>query len=144
MMVIRLPNSFVEYLFVWCMAMADPGFPVGGVYLGGGRRLPRQLHFKKFVCQNERIWTLGGGIAPDTPPRSAIYAGMCADRFFQQSFSHHTQMWQCGTCHSKNLDNEQVPPDILIFHNVSYFVFWAFYLQVRFISPTISVVQKCM
>ena len=26
-----------------------------------GRQLPRQLCFEKFVCQNERIWTRGGG-----------------------------------------------------------------------------------
>ena len=42
-------------------AVADPGFPVGGADLVGGRQLLRRLHFKKFVCQNERIWTLGGG-----------------------------------------------------------------------------------
>ena len=29
--------------------------------LVGGRGLPRQLRFENFVCQNERIWTLGGG-----------------------------------------------------------------------------------
>ena len=39
----------------------DPGYPVGG------RGLPKQLHFENFVCQNERIWTLGG-CAPATPP----------------------------------------------------------------------------
>ena len=33
----------------------------------GGRGLPRQLRFANFVCQNERIWTLGGR-APGTPP----------------------------------------------------------------------------
>ena len=41
--------------------MADPGFPVGGRRPRRGRQLPRQLHFEKFVCQNERIWTLRGG-----------------------------------------------------------------------------------
>ena len=41
--------------------MADPGFPIGGVDLVGGRGLPRQLRFVKFVCQNERIGSLGGG-----------------------------------------------------------------------------------
>ena len=37
------------------ISVADPGFPVGG------RGLPRWLRFENFVCQNERIWTLGGG-----------------------------------------------------------------------------------
>ena len=47
-------------------------FPQGGVDLVGGRVLPRRLRFENFVCQNERIWTLGGGRAPGTPPsRSA-------------------------------------------------------------------------
>ena len=35
---------------------------------GGGRGLPRRLHFANFVCQNERIWTLRGGRAPGMPP----------------------------------------------------------------------------
>ena len=38
----------------------------GGIDLIGGRGLPRQLHFENFVCQNERIWPLGGR-APGTP-----------------------------------------------------------------------------
>ena len=33
----------------------------------GGRQLPRQLRFEKFVCQNERIWTCRGR-APAAPP----------------------------------------------------------------------------
>ena len=42
------------------MAVADPGFPVGGRGpLTGGRGLLRRLRFENFVCQNERIWTLG-------------------------------------------------------------------------------------
>ena len=36
----------------------------------GGPQLPRRLCFKKFVCQNERIWTLRGR-APVAPPGSA-------------------------------------------------------------------------
>ena len=40
--------------------VADPGLPVGGVDFVGGGGLPRWLRFKNFVCQNERIWTLGG------------------------------------------------------------------------------------
>ena len=36
--------------------------------LVGGRGLPRRLHFVKFVCQNERIGSLGGGRAPGAPP----------------------------------------------------------------------------
>ena len=33
-----------------------------------GCQLPRQLRFKKFVCQNKRIWTLGGGARRRRPP----------------------------------------------------------------------------
>ena len=39
-------------------SVADPGFPVGGRGPRGGAW---QLCFENFVCQNERIWTLGGG-----------------------------------------------------------------------------------
>ena len=39
----------------------------GGADLVGGCQLPRQLCFEKFVCQNKRIWTLGGH-APVAPP----------------------------------------------------------------------------
>ena len=48
--------------FVKCqLSVADPGFPVGGRGpRRRGRGLPRWLHFENFVCQNERIWTLGG------------------------------------------------------------------------------------
>ena len=58
-------------------AVADPGFPRRG---GRGPRrrgcgLPRQLRFEHFVCQNERIGTLGGGTRRARPPRSAN--GMC-------------------------------------------------------------------
>ena len=44
-----------------CCSVADPGFPVGGggVDLVGGRGLLRRLCFVKFVCQNERIGSLG-------------------------------------------------------------------------------------
>ena len=51
------------------VAVADPGFPVGG---RGPRRqgcgLPRRLCFENFVCQNERIGTLGGGARRARPP----------------------------------------------------------------------------
>ena len=53
------------------ITVADPGFPMGGADLvGGGRQLSRRLHFKKFVCQNERIWTRRGR-APAASPGSA-------------------------------------------------------------------------
>ena len=47
------------------MSGGDPGFPAGRGH--GPRRgvwTPRRLHFANFVCQNERIWTFGGGRAP--------------------------------------------------------------------------------
>ena len=50
------------------IVVADPGFPVGGHGPRMGRRgLPRQLRFEYFVCQNERIWTLGGACAGHLP-----------------------------------------------------------------------------
>ena len=52
-------------------AVADPGFPVGGMDLVGGRGLPRHLRFEKFACQNEGIETLGGvrrARPPSDPP----------------------------------------------------------------------------
>ena len=49
-------------------------FPWGRWPRGGGRQLPRWLHFEKFVCQNERIWTLGGGGAPLDPPMCHYYS----------------------------------------------------------------------
>ena len=53
------------------IAVADPGFPIGGANLVGGCQLPRQLRSKKFVCQSERIWTLRGGARRQRPPESA-------------------------------------------------------------------------
>ena len=49
------------------ITVADPGFPIGGRGLRKGRRLPRQLRFENFVCENERIWTLGGACAGNAP-----------------------------------------------------------------------------
>ena len=46
-------------------------FPWGGANLVGECQLLRWLCFKKFVCQNERIWTLGGVHVSGTPPGSA-------------------------------------------------------------------------
>ena len=50
------------------LTVADPGFPVGGADLIGGHQLLRRLHFEKFVCQNKRIWTLGGARAGGAAP----------------------------------------------------------------------------
>ena len=56
--------------------MADLGFPVrGGRRPRGGRGLPRRVHFKNFVCRNERIWTRRGACAPVDPPMVQIGEG---------------------------------------------------------------------
>ena len=52
------------------LAVADPGFPVGGGGRGPRRRgcgLPRRLRFENFVCQNKRIGTLRGAHAGRAP-----------------------------------------------------------------------------
>ena len=54
-------------LYIIPNTVVDPGFPVGGRGRHrGDRGLPRWLRFKIFICQNKRIWTLGGR-APGTP-----------------------------------------------------------------------------
>ena len=65
-------------------------FPWGGIDLVGGRWLPKWLRFKNFVCRNERIWTLGGGRAPGTPPRSA---NVLFSLFLWYSFWHFHCRW---------------------------------------------------
>ena len=50
-------NSLLCTEHITCtVPVVDPGFPIGG------HGLLRQLHFKNFVCKNERIWTLRGGM----------------------------------------------------------------------------------
>ena len=48
------------------IAVADPGFPVGGRVhpLGGGRGPPMRVLFGENVCENERIRSHRGGRAP--------------------------------------------------------------------------------
>ena len=50
--------------------VADPGFPVGGRRPRRGAPTPEVATFRKFVYQNERIWTLRVR-APAAPPGSA-------------------------------------------------------------------------
>ena len=60
--------------------MADPGFSRGGATSYGERGLPRRLHFENFGCQNERIWTLSGGVRrarPLDPPM--LVPPLCED-----------------------------------------------------------------
>ena len=45
----------------------------------GGRQLPRRLRFEKFVCQNERIWTLRGAHAGGAPQIRQCYSSSVAD-----------------------------------------------------------------
>ena len=62
----------------------------GGVDLVGGHGLPRQLRFESFVCQNERIWTLGRR-TPGTPPISAN-----AQQWQIQNFQEGTRQPRMG------------------------------------------------
>ena len=57
-----------NYTFLCITAVADPGFPIGGHQPHrGGCQLLRRLCFIKFVCRNERIWTLRGGKCQQRP-----------------------------------------------------------------------------
>ena len=69
------------------ITVADPGFPVGG------HQLPRRLHFEKFVCQNERIWTHGGACQWH-PPGSATVSGAYAILY---SYALHMHLKLCHT-----------------------------------------------
>ena len=80
------------------ISVADPGFPIGGVDLvgRGGAWTPEVVTFQKFVCQNERIWTLRGACAGHAPSRSAN--AFCQKQavflivhiFFSKTFQFHT------------------------------------------------------
>ena len=67
--------------------MADPGFPVGGDNIVGGRQLSMQLAFLKYVCQNERMHD---GCAPLDPPLTAItissWHNMCPLKLFSNLY----------------------------------------------------------
>ena len=68
--------TIYKYLFskvTMDIAVADPGFSIGGANLVGGRQLPRRLRFIKFVCRNERIWTLRGGARRRRPLDPPMY-----------------------------------------------------------------------
>ena len=49
-------------------AVADPGFPVGGVHPLGGHGPPTWALFGVNVCENERIGSHRGWRARGTPP----------------------------------------------------------------------------
>ena len=55
---------------IWIQFSGGSRIPVGAPTWWGGRQLPRRLRFEKFVCQNERIWTLRGECR-QRPPGSA-------------------------------------------------------------------------
>ena len=65
------PGSVTEnkLQILFSLPVLDAGFPVAECRPRW--ELPGRLHFENFVCRNERIWTLRGVRAPDTPPRSA-------------------------------------------------------------------------
>ena len=78
------------YLFSSTFPVTGPGFPVGGRGpRRGDRGLPRQLRFEKFVCQNERIWTLRGAWAGHPP----IYIRQCFHSIILHLCSSETFYW---------------------------------------------------
>ena len=66
-------------LILVCCAMADPGFPVGGVDPLGGCEPPTRVLFGQNVCENKRIGSSSGACAGHDPPRSAnaVYVNDC-------------------------------------------------------------------
>ena len=67
-------SAFIDFLSctkLICVMCRIQDFPQGG-------GLPRRLRFENFVCQNERIWTLGVAFAGHAPRRSAN--GILQDR----------------------------------------------------------------
>ena len=60
--------------------------------LVGGRGLPRQLRFEKFVCQNERIWTLRVGRALGTPPSRSANVFKCSGNVFYRKSTIGTKI----------------------------------------------------
>ena len=82
------------------MSVPDLGFPVGGHGpRRRGRGSPRRLPFKNFVCQNERIWTLGGHV-PGTPPRSTNgCASGVPSMYMRFKMAHYkTHVYKTNTC----------------------------------------------
>ena len=67
----KAPFQGKKSTFLAKKAVADPGFPVGGVDPLGGHGPPTQVLTGKNVCKNERIGSRRRGRAPGTPPRSA-------------------------------------------------------------------------
>ena len=51
----------------YTLAVADPGFPVGGVHPLGGHGPPTWALFGENVCKNERIGSHGGACAGHAP-----------------------------------------------------------------------------
>ena len=61
-------TATIYYWLENTIAVADPGFPIGGCGPHRGHGLPRQLRFIKCICQNERIGSLRGGACWVCPP----------------------------------------------------------------------------
>ena len=57
---IAVAGLVYKYVYKY-YAVADPGFPVGGVDLVGGRRLLRRLRFKNFYVETKESGPLRGG-----------------------------------------------------------------------------------
>ena len=84
----------------------------------GGRGLPRQLRFVKFVCQNERIGSLRGGRPPKSANGNMIsFMLMLHWRIQGAQLPHAVCLWiylfQCVTIQLPSLRS-----DMVVFHHV--------------------------
>ena len=63
-----MKSSMLYQYVIQTIAVADPGFPVGGRRpRRAGAPTPGWLGFENFVCRNKRIWILGGTCTGNDP-----------------------------------------------------------------------------
>ena len=99
----------------------------GGADLVGGRQLPRQLRFEKFVCQNERIWTQRGGARARRrrPPGSATVLFLCFQSTVYAVRAAWSWLQQASICMETHLRNAAAYHQVFMVTLLSdYVVLW--------------------